>query len=359
MRGHEQLVVRSRSRRRPCIRAGAAGGAHPRDAGAAARGDRRVPGRARVQPHLDHARLRAGRGEPGRAAASLPDQERPRGRGGRARDRGPCPRSWRGRRAAADRPAAHPCGAADARRPRHLADLHRRARAVGGGAHRPGRCWPRSRRWSRRSAARRTGAPSTCSAPTSRCRACASSSRPPSTWSAASASPTPSPTTPAAGPASWTAGRSSSTRPSAGARHDAPGGAARRPGRRGRAALRAGHRRPRRRGLDHLDPRTGLEHRHPGRPPGLDRRARPARRRRAHRRRRPRLGRGGRRALRDPASYVDTGAHELARLVPAALLARWDRARADLDAALRAPRGAADALVPARRCRRPRWRPPG
>ena len=45
----------------------------------------------------------------------------------------------------------------DARRPLHLAGLHRRARAVGGRPDRPGTSWPRSRRWSRRSAARRTG----------------------------------------------------------------------------------------------------------------------------------------------------------------------------------------------------------
>ncbi|MQW76942.1 TIGR03084 family protein [Nocardioides sp. dk4132] len=42
------------------------------------------------------------------------------------------------------------------------------------------------------------------------------------------------------------------------------------------------------------------------------------------------------RALRDPAAYVDEGAHELARLEPAVLLARWDSARAALVEALRA-----------------------
>ncbi|NPC97160.1 TIGR03084 family metal-binding protein [Nocardioides sp. zg-DK7169] len=42
------------------------------------------------------------------------------------------------------------------------------------------------------------------------------------------------------------------------------------------------------------------------------------------------------RALRDPASYVDDGAHELARLDPLDLLARWDLARRALGAALRA-----------------------
>ena len=58
---------------------------------------------------------------------------------------------------AADRAAADPRGAADARRPLHLAGLHRRPRAVGRGAHRRRRCWPPSRRWSSGSAARPTG----------------------------------------------------------------------------------------------------------------------------------------------------------------------------------------------------------
>ncbi|WP_166134889.1 TIGR03084 family metal-binding protein [Nocardioides ochotonae] len=40
------------------------------------------------------------------------------------------------------------------------------------------------------------------------------------------------------------------------------------------------------------------------------------------------------RALTDPASYVDDGAHELARLDPTELLAHWDAARAALGEAL-------------------------
>ena len=41
-----------------------------------------------LRRYVDHAGQRAGRGQPGRAAAPLPDQARPRGGGGRARDRG-------------------------------------------------------------------------------------------------------------------------------------------------------------------------------------------------------------------------------------------------------------------------------
>lgn len=42
-----------------------------------------------------------------------------------------------------------------------------------------------------------------------------------------------------------------------------------------------------------------------------------------------------REALQDPEGYVDAGAHEVARLAPTALLARWGAARAALGAALR------------------------
>ncbi len=41
-------------------------------------------------------------------------------------------------------------------------------------------------------------------------------------------------------------------------------------------------------------------------------------------------------AMADPTGFVDTGAHEVARLAPAALLARWGTARQDLAEALRA-----------------------
>jgi len=40
-------------------------------------------------------------------------------------------------------------------------------------------------------------------------------------------------------------------------------------------------------------------------------------------------------AIADPSGFVDEGAHELARLAPADLLARWDAGRAALGAALR------------------------
>ena len=90
----------------------------------------------RLQPYVDHAGVRAGRGVPGRPAAPLPDQERP-GRGRRrAPDRGPGRGPGRRRRAAPHREAADPRGAADARRPLHGTGLHRRARAVGGRPHR-------------------------------------------------------------------------------------------------------------------------------------------------------------------------------------------------------------------------------
>ncbi len=41
-------------------------------------------------------------------------------------------------------------------------------------------------------------------------------------------------------------------------------------------------------------------------------------------------------AINDPLGFVDSEAHEVARLAPSALLERWDTARADLVAALRA-----------------------
>ncbi|GEP37415.1 hypothetical protein NPS01_10780 [Nocardioides psychrotolerans] len=41
-------------------------------------------------------------------------------------------------------------------------------------------------------------------------------------------------------------------------------------------------------------------------------------------------------AMADPSGFVDTGAHEVARLAPTALLARWGAARQDLAAAVRA-----------------------
>ena len=112
-------------------------------------------------------------------------------RGGRARGR---------RRAAADRAAADPRGA------RMLGDhftvtgLHRRARAVG---RRPHRRDPARGGRAARAAGRPRDAPADRRAarrrrvPARRARAGAGA---PSTWSAASAWPTPSPTTPAAGP---------------------------------------------------------------------------------------------------------------------------------------------------------------
>ena len=79
---------------------------------AAAGGDGRLPGRARLRRYVDHAGLRARRGQPRRPAAPLPDQERPGRRGRRAPDRGARRRAGGGGRAAADRTAAHPRGAA-------------------------------------------------------------------------------------------------------------------------------------------------------------------------------------------------------------------------------------------------------
>ena len=68
----------------------------------------------------------------------FPTKKRPRGRRRPARDRGPRRRARGGGGGPADRTAADPRGAADARRPLHLAGLHRRARALGGRPHRPG-----------------------------------------------------------------------------------------------------------------------------------------------------------------------------------------------------------------------------
>ena len=75
----------------------AAGGAHPGDAGAAAGGDRRLPGRAGLRgTSTTLVSERAGR-QPRRPAAPLPDQERPRRRGRRAPDRGARRRARGGR----------------------------------------------------------------------------------------------------------------------------------------------------------------------------------------------------------------------------------------------------------------------
>ena len=164
---------------------------------APARGDRRVPGRARLERYVDHAGLAAGRSQPGRPAAPLPDEERPRPRRGRA------PRRAARRRAAAAAAAADGSGA-----PARLemlgehftARVLRRPRAVGRRPHRRRRSRPRWPRWSsasgrethrqhRRPARRRRVA----------ARHAASWCRPPSTWSAASAWPTLSPTTPPRG----------------------------------------------------------------------------------------------------------------------------------------------------------------
>ena len=230
--------------------------------------------------YVDHAGLRAGRGQPGRPAAPLPDQERPGRRRRRAPHRGARARSSRAAAAgAADRAAAHPRGPRDAR-----------------ATTSPRRCSPpRSSSGSRpaptptllrgRGAARAAGRPrdaparpSSCSAPTSRGRASASWCRPPSTWSAASAWPTRSPTTPAAARGSSTSGptlldddadargeaadeRTCSTAVLADL--DAEGD-----------RLDGARRRPRRGRLAHAHPGRRLGRRHPGRAPGLDRRGR-------------------------------------------------------------------------------------
>ena len=127
-----------------------------------------MPGRARLARHVDHAGRRAGRGQPRRPAAPLPDQERPGDRGRRA--------PQRDARAPSSRrppPGCRPGGAAPARCWRcstttSPAGLHRGARALGGGPHRRRSCTRRWRRWSSGSAARCTGTPSSCSVSTSR-----------------------------------------------------------------------------------------------------------------------------------------------------------------------------------------------
>ena len=61
-----------------------AGRAHRRHPRQAARRHRRVPGRARLRPHVHHRDLPPGRRVPRRPAAPLPDQGRPGVGGGRA-----------------------------------------------------------------------------------------------------------------------------------------------------------------------------------------------------------------------------------------------------------------------------------
>ena len=151
----------------PPTTAHAPGGAHPGDARPAARGHRRLPGRARLRRYVDHAGLRAGRGQPRRPAAPLPDQERP-GRGRRrAPHRGPRRGAAGRRRRAAARRSAAP---ARCSRCSPTTSPRRSSAPRSSSGWRPAptrRCSRRSSRSSSGSAARRTGSPSTRSAPTS------------------------------------------------------------------------------------------------------------------------------------------------------------------------------------------------
>ena len=192
-------------------RPGAAERAQPGDAAAAARGHRRLPGRARLERHVHHAGLAAGGREPGRAAAPLPDEERP----GPRRDRPPLHRPRRTRCVA--RVAALPDGPTRTRAvlemlaeqftgPLFVAALELWVAARTDAALREAVAG-----WRPGSVGTRTGTPSRRSASTSRSRAAASWCRRPSTSSAASAWPTRSPTTPYAAAASSTGGPRSST----------------------------------------------------------------------------------------------------------------------------------------------------
>ena len=114
--------------------------------------------------------------------------------------------------------------------------------------------------------------------------------------------------------------------------------------------------RPRRRRLGDAHPGRRAGRRHPGRPPALDRRGRGARRA-------PTRRRGTRSCWRRSPTRRATstpGAHEVARLAPQALLARWGAAREALGhGAARATPRARRCRGSARRCRRRRWRPRG
>ena len=165
---------------------------------AAARGDRRAAWSSAASRGTSTTLVsRAGRGQPGRPAAPLPDQERPGRRRRRAPHRGARRRAGgrgRGRCRPGRGAPARCCRCSPTTSPRRSSP----PRSSSGSPPAPTRrCSRRSRRWSSGSAARRTGSPSSCSAPTSRGPASASWCRPPSTWSAASAWPTRSPTTPA------------------------------------------------------------------------------------------------------------------------------------------------------------------
>ena len=250
-----------------------------------------------------------------------------------------------------------PGGAAGARRPLHLAGVHRGPGAVGRRPHRRDllaavapleqRGRPRDAPADRRRARRRrvtAGRRELVQATLDLVRG----------W----ASPTPSPTTPAGAAGSSTSGRAPSTRRwhRADRRDDVPARrVAGRPQGRGRPALGRGVR-PRRGRVADPDAGRGLGRRHPGRPPAVDRRGR-----RAGRHRQGGLGRGraGRRSTTRTASSTprpprSPGSRRRGRCWPAgAPPGSADRRPARECPRVRGCRGSA------RRCRRPRWRPRG
>ena len=126
-------------------------------------------GRARLERHVDHAGLAAGRRQPRRPAPPLPDQGRPGAGRGRAPDRRRATRSSSRRRAALPtRRRPHPRGARGAGRAVHRPAVRRRPRALDGRAHRRRAARGGRRRWRPGSGATRTAPPSTRSASTSR-----------------------------------------------------------------------------------------------------------------------------------------------------------------------------------------------
>ena len=314
---------------------------------------RRVPGRARLERYVDHARLPAGRRQPRRPAPPLPDQGRPGAGRGRAPDR-----RTPARRCSA-RTADLPTGGGRTRAvlgvlaelftgPLFVAAAELWMAARTDPALREAVADARDPRRSRhpplhrRRARRRRVA----------CRATASWCRPPSTSCAASGWPTSSPTTSPAATASSTTGPTPSRRPSRPTAPDHPTRGPRvtdpktlpilrRPRRRGRRPRRDG-RRPRRRRLAHARPRPRAGTSRPRSPtwPG------PTRSRCPPPPTRPPGTATCSQAIEDPDGFVDAEALRLGAAAPrgaARALAR--RAAAPGPGAQRPPVGGEDAVV--------------
>ena len=318
--GHDGRVSTDRPR--------AAGGAHPRHARS---GCSRRPSSAwssAASRDVDHAGLPAGRRQPRARSCTT---SRPRTTwwsppSSTSPTRGASRAARPPRRELPTGPRRTRAVARDARRPLHRPGLHRRARAVGRGPHRRGAA-------RRRRPARAAGRPRDAPARPSSCSA--STSREPGVRELVQATLdlvrglglantiTDDAAPPRAG--SSTSGPTRPRRRAQEAAHERPCwrrcSPTSRPRATGSSDLVAGLDDA---GLAHADPGRRLGRRHPGRPPGLDRRGR---RRRGHRQGRPGTTSCSRRIADPDGLRRRRGARAARRLPPAELLARWRRGR--------------------------------